>query len=483
MLFRTIACTLTAAALAVPAFPQQGESPTSTGETGLFTLVDAVGLEAGNWAFGLHYDNWDRLVAPVPGRPPGPGESDDWDYDHHRVALNLAYAFADGFEVALSVPWERFDADDHRHFGIVNGKTFEESIDADGLSNVRLGTKYRFWGDESAALAARAFVELPTGDDEDGLVTGDTGWGVGLAWTISPAFVANLDYRDPGNADDFDVAEEIGAGIGHVAELSDRLDWITELDATFYQGGDSRPDDVYDLASGGRWRFGDDHRWALDFGLRLELGQLSDMDDHCPIGGLLGVSFSPSRRRAMAPAAPVAPPPPGSSPASPPGAGAPGGVPGAPGSGPGATAPAVPAAPPVDATAPPARTPSAPTTPAAPPTPKELRETVNFDSGSARLSNIAKAKLDEVALRLRQDPRATATIVGHADTTGDAAANEELSRQRAEAAREYLVSRHGIEAARVRVEARGESAPAADESSASGKAENRRAEIVVRIGG
>ncbi|HLF57796.1 MAG TPA: OmpA family protein, partial [Thermoanaerobaculia bacterium] len=127
--------------------------------------------------------------------------------------------------------------------------------------------------------------------------------------------------------------------------------------------------------------------------------------------------------------------------------------------------------------------PSAPATPPAPPAPQEHRESVNFDSGSGRLSNIAKAKLDEVALRLRQDPRATAQIIGHADTTGDPAANEALSRQRAEAARDYLVSRHGIDASRIRVEARGESQPAGDNATESGRSENRRAEIVVRIGG
>jgi outer membrane protein OmpA-like peptidoglycan-associated protein len=99
------------------------------------------------------------------------------------------------------------------------------------------------------------------------------------------------------------------------------------------------------------------------------------------------------------------------------------------------------------------------------------------------LSNIAKAKLDEVALRLRQDPSATVEIRGHADSSGDVAANEALSLQRAEAARDYLVSRHGIDAGRIRALGRGAAEPTGDDASAAGRRENRRAEIVVRIGG
>jgi outer membrane protein OmpA-like peptidoglycan-associated protein len=200
---------------------------------------------------------------------------------------------------------------------------------------------------------------------------------------------------------------------------------------------------------------------VFDFGLRVELGQLSDTDEHCPIGGLLGLSFLPGRRVAAAAPA-VAPPPPTVATPAP------------------APAPAAPAPP---AAAPRATTPPAAPPPAAPPAPKELRETINFDSSSERLSNIAKAKLDEVALRLRQDPRATALVIGHADASGDAAYNETLSRQRAEAARDYLVSRHGIDASRVRVESRGAGQPAADDGTSAGRAENRRVEIVVRVGG
>jgi outer membrane protein OmpA-like peptidoglycan-associated protein len=107
---------------------------------------------------------------------------------------------------------------------------------------------------------------------------------------------------------------------------------------------------------------------------------------------------------------------------------------------------------------------------------------VHFPPGSARLSNIAKAKLDEVALRMKQDPSATALILGYTDAQGSEEANRRLSEQRAEAARESLVSRHGIDAARIRVEGRGSSEPVGSDATEAGRQENRRAVIVITLG-
>ena len=46
---------------------QQASAPTVTGETGLFTLIDGWTVPQGEWSFGFYYNNWDRLVAPIPG--------------------------------------------------------------------------------------------------------------------------------------------------------------------------------------------------------------------------------------------------------------------------------------------------------------------------------------------------------------------------------------------------------------------------------
>ncbi|MDL1951792.1 OmpA family protein, partial [Acidobacteria bacterium ACD] len=97
---------------------------------------------------------------------------------------------------------------------------------------------------------------------------------------------------------------------------------------------------------------------------------------------------------------------------------------------------------------------------------------VLFDPAKSRLTNIAKAILDGVALRLKNNLSATCTVTGYADPKekGDKAA---LSQARAEAAKDYLVKRHGIDASRIKVEARGD-AEAGDDAT-----RNRRAVVTV----
>ena len=89
-----------------------------------------------------------------------------------------------------------------------------------------------------------------------------------------------------------------------------------------------------------------------------------------------------------------------------------------------------------------------PVAPAPVPPPSPVREPIDFDHGKPRVSNIAKAKLDAVALRLRDNPRATVTIIGYPDR-GTGARQETLARQRAENVKQYLIDRHGIDASRI----------------------------------
>jgi outer membrane protein OmpA-like peptidoglycan-associated protein len=84
-----------------------------------------------------------------------------------------------------------------------------------------------------------------------------------------------------------------------------------------------------------------------------------------------------------------------------------------------------------------------------PPPPAPTTDTIDFDRGSARVTNIAKARLDPVALRLRENPSATVVITGYPDDTTASARRESLARQRAENAKAYLVDRHGIDASRI----------------------------------
>jgi outer membrane protein OmpA-like peptidoglycan-associated protein len=70
------------------------------------------------------------------------------------------------------------------------------------------------------------------------------------------------------------------------------------------------------------------------------------------------------------------------------------------------------------------------------------------------------------------------TVEGHTDSRGADAMNLELSQKRAEAVRDYLVSR-GVAASTVTALGKGEQMPLADNDSTDGRATNRRVEIVV----
>jgi hypothetical protein len=106
-----------------------------------------------------------------------------------------------------------------------------------------------------------------------------------------------------------------------------------------------------------------------------------------------------------------------------------------------------------------------------------------FPLGVTAVDNRCKAVLDDVALRMRQDPRATAEIVGHTDATGSDETNLATSQARADAARTYLVETHGIEAARLTSAGVGSAQPMADNDTPEGQLRNRRVTIRVTLGG
>ena len=84
--------------------------------------------------------------------------------------------------------------------------------------------------------------------------------------------------------------------------------------------------------------------------------------------------------------------------------------------------------------------------------------------------------LDQFAQGLSQQPSMEVRIVGHTDNTGSDAVNNPLSVNRAQSARDYLVSR-GVNSSRISIDGRGSREPIADNNTESGRARNRRIEI------
>ncbi len=109
-----------------------------------------------------------------------------------------------------------------------------------------------------------------------------------------------------------------------------------------------------------------------------------------------------------------------------------------------------------------------------------LSGSVLFASAKWDLLPSAQLKLNEVADALtKEDPLSKMVVEGHTDSQGAAAYNQTLSQHRAEAVRDYLVSR-GIASDRISAQGFGPTRSVADNASAEGRANNRRVEIVVQ---
>ncbi|MCP3099072.1 OmpA family protein [Myxococcus sp. K15C18031901] len=109
-----------------------------------------------------------------------------------------------------------------------------------------------------------------------------------------------------------------------------------------------------------------------------------------------------------------------------------------------------------------------------------LSGSVLFASGKSELLPVARQRLSDVAEVLKQSDNPL-LIEGHTDSQGSDELNQRLSYQRAERVKDYLMDR-GIPGDRIQVRGLGEYQPVASNSTAEGRANNRRVEIVVERG-
>lgn len=108
-----------------------------------------------------------------------------------------------------------------------------------------------------------------------------------------------------------------------------------------------------------------------------------------------------------------------------------------------------------------------------------LSGAVLFTTAKWDLLPSAQVKLNDVATALiKEDPLSKILVEGYTDSQGGADYNQGLSLHRAQAVRDYLVSR-GIASDRISAQGRGLTNPIGDNKSAEGRANNRRVEIIV----
>ena len=98
---------------------------------------------------------------------------------------------------------------------------------------------------------------------------------------------------------------------------------------------------------------------------------------------------------------------------------------------------------------------------------------IQFKINTANLEELSKEVLNQVAAILNEAPEAQIDVEGHTDNLGSAERNMELSQQRADAVRTYLISQ-GVQADRLTAIGYGPTRPVATNSTRQGRITNRR---------
>lgn len=437
-------------------------APNNQGDIGLFTMPTADSPRAGQVTLGGY--GWkEQLVAG--NLAFGNTEYRRRLYSHWAGSGSIGLGLTDNWSVFASAGEERFESRGGWLGGSLNGVQFRRSFRGDEPRKLEIGTKYRLFSEADTDLRLGLWLatKIPMGqgtirrDELDADVRrvnsrrADWEWGVVGTKGVITGLVS---YQLSGRHDqDIRPANRLRFGLGADVPIAPYLHVIGEIDRTVLDGGDFPEDNFSILTSGVRFFIGrTGFAVSAAFNANLDMLVRKGFSPN-PVGGLIGISYA---------AWPPLPPPPVVVP-------------------PPAPAPAPAAAPPVAEEKTEVVHP-APPTPAPPvPTPKTTRDEIFFDAGSARLTNIAKAILDGIALRMKNDLNSTAAITGYSDNSGSEEANLAISAKRAEAGKEYLVTRHGIDPNRISTSAKGSAEPAYDNSTAEGRAKNRRALIVVTL--
>jgi len=105
---------------------------------------------------------------------------------------------------------------------------------------------------------------------------------------------------------------------------------------------------------------------------------------------------------------------------------------------------------------------------------------IYFDTDSASIKSESEPTLQEIAKLLGENPGLELIVVGHTDNRGPFEYNIDLSKRRAAAVVEALVSDYGIDRNRLKPWGVGFTAPAASNATEEGRAKNRRVELVQR---
>ncbi|HEX7615201.1 MAG TPA: OmpA family protein [Thermoanaerobaculia bacterium] len=455
LLLGAIACLVLATPFATPLAAQM--SPSISGETGLFQVTNAEMLPQGRFSLGLSWGLWNRTAASVPFA--ATLSDDPLRYDVQRFGGSVAYGLLSRWEASLSTGSNRYSASSFNWQGIVNGHYRSGGFTHSEMDKVRIGTKILLNTQDPVLVALFGGIAFPTQSKNDVNALGtyradyDLGLSFNVGWvTFQSAYQLNGKLGTPTS---FPNVGETGYDISNtwtstvavaVPVIPNIFKAIGELNRVHYDGGDTQPPDFSEITLGGRFAFGNSG-FTASGAVRVNIDRWTKYGSNpSSIGGLVQVAYLPPpvvRERPRAALPREAEPPPATEPVPPP------------------PAPVMaPMAEPAVVTAPAPR-PSTSTT-----------DEILYDAAKSRLTNIAKAILDGVALRLKNNLAATCTVSASTDAKEKGGDHAALAKARAEAARDYLMKRHGIDGSRIATEVKGD----ADSADAT---RNRRAVVTV----
>ena len=107
-----------------------------------------------------------------------------------------------------------------------------------------------------------------------------------------------------------------------------------------------------------------------------------------------------------------------------------------------------------------------------------LKGDILFDTGKSNLTQESMTTLNNLNKVLKRYPKNRIVIHGYTDTTGSAVTNELLSKARAKAVNDYLIGQ-GLKTLSVDYVGHGPANPVGDNSTAAGRAMNRRVELQI----
>lgn len=107
----------------------------------------------------------------------------------------------------------------------------------------------------------------------------------------------------------------------------------------------------------------------------------------------------------------------------------------------------------------------------------QLNAAVSFDTGKSTLKE-DKSELKKIAQEIKK-LNSLVLIEGYTDNVGSATSNMQLSKNRADAVKNYLIETAGIDAKMIETKALGQSNPVADNTTEEGREKNRRVELIV----